>query len=70
MQFDKNFLDPIVCFNCNSTTSFRVPVSTSLTFVVVKVDLHVILKKQNFKSKNKKMVTGFVSDLPRLLKFH
>ena len=68
MQLDKNFIDPIVCFNCNSTTSFRVPVFTSVTIVVVKVDLHVIRMTQNFKAKNKKMVTGFVSDLQRLLK--
>ena len=68
MQLDTKFIDPIVCYNCNSTTSFRVPVFTSLTIVVVKVDLHVIRKTQNFKVKNKKMVTGFVSDLQRLLK--
>ena len=68
MQLLKNFIDPIVCFNCNSTTSFRVPVFTSVTIVVVKVDLHVIRMTQNFKVKNKKMVTGFVSDLQRLLK--
>ena len=68
MHLDKNFIDPIVCFNCNSTTSFRVPVFTSVTIVVVKVDLHVIRMTQNFKVKNKKMVTVFVSDLQRLLK--